>query len=272
MHHHAPAPAAPPDIDPDLDDDTAPVAFTCNVCGAGVETVMAELERETPSCPTCGSSVRFRSIVHLLSTALYGRSVPLTEFPVDSSIIGVGLSDAAIYAGPLAGKVGYHNTYYHTEPYLDITDPGPEIECSLDFMISSDVFEHVPPPVSRAFEGAFRCLKPGGHLLLTVPFTNDDLTIEHFPDLHTYDVIDLEGEQVLVNRDRNGRLSARDGLVFHGGGGATLEMRVFGRGDLLRHLAAAGFEAIEVFDRSVPEFGIHHRKPWSLPVVARRPG
>ena len=117
----------------------------------------------------------------------------LVDFPGDRSLVGVGLSDAVLYAVPLAEKVDYLNTYYHTEPYLDITDIPAELERTLDFMISSDVFEHVPPPAARAFDGAYRTLKPGGHLLLTVPFTNDDETVEHFPELHEFEIYGLPG-------------------------------------------------------------------------------
>ena len=265
MHPDA-APTSDPFADPE-----AELKFTCNVCASRQKAPMAEIDREVPSCAECGSSVRFRSIVHLLSTVLFGESMPLVHFPVDRSIVGVGLSDAPIYAGRLAERVDYLNTYYHIDPYLDITAPPPELEGTLDFMISSDVFEHVPPPASQAFDGAYRTLKPGGHLLLTVPFTNEDATVEHFPDLHEFEVYEFGDDHVLVNRDRQGRLSVHDQLVFHGGGGATLEMRVFGRGDLQRELAAAGFVDVTVFDEAVPEYGILHRHLWSLPITARRP-
>ena len=54
-----------------------------------------------------------------------------------------------------------------------------------DFILSSDVFEHVAPPVERAFEEAFRLLKPNGFLCITVPSVADD-TVEYYPDLHEY--------------------------------------------------------------------------------------
>jgi hypothetical protein len=65
----------------------------------------------------------------------------------------------------------YRNTFFHTEPLIDIIDPPTELLGTLDSVISTDVFEHVVPPVERAFEGAFRLLKPGSALVLTVPFT-----------------------------------------------------------------------------------------------------
>ncbi len=42
----------------------------------------------------------------------------------------------------------------------------PKLEGQLDFVISSDVFEHVPPPVDIAFENTRRMLRPGGLFVL----------------------------------------------------------------------------------------------------------
>jgi hypothetical protein len=162
-------------------------AFTCNICGAEISSC-DEFAREDQSCP-CGSTVRFRSIVHLLSLALFGRSISLIEFPTNKSIVGIGMSDWSGYAKSLALKFSYTNTFYSREPKLDITHP-PAWTC--DFLISSEVFEHVEPPVDRAFVGASRLVKPGGHLILSVPFVSGK-TIEHYPNLATYKVVELGG-------------------------------------------------------------------------------
>ena len=42
-------------------------------------------------------------------------------------------------------------------------------DSSLDFILSFDVFEHVPD-YCAALQETYRCLKPGGTLLFTVPF------------------------------------------------------------------------------------------------------
>jgi len=44
------------------------VAFRCNICAAACRVAPASLSRETPSCAKCGSTVRMRAIVHLLTT------------------------------------------------------------------------------------------------------------------------------------------------------------------------------------------------------------
>ena len=54
------------------------------------------------------------------------------------------------------------NTFLHKPPLLNTVSPPKEWLSRFDFVISSDVFEHVVPPVSRAFENALHLLKPGG--------------------------------------------------------------------------------------------------------------
>jgi SAM-dependent methyltransferase len=212
-----------------------------------------------------------RSIVHLVSDGLFGKSLALDDFPRRKDLRGVGLSDWDEYARRLADRLDYTNTYYHQEPQLDITRIAPEAEHSCDFIISTDVFEHVEPPVSRAFEGARRLLKPGGLLVLTVPFTiESDQTLEHFPELHDWKLVQRDdGGYTVHNRRRDGTVEEFPHPVFHGGPGTTLEMRVFSRESLLRDLRNAGFSDIRVADEPVPEFGIHWPVTWSLPIVAR---
>ena len=138
-----------------------------------------------------------------------------------------------------------------------------------DFIISSDVFEHVPPPSITAFKGAINLLKPGGALILTVPFSNEEETIEHFPDLNDYKVVQFQDDEfILVNRDVNGGYKVYENLVFHGGPGTTLEMRVFCRKDITQKFKDAGFQTFEYFDSDVSQYGILHKVNWSLPMLA----
>ena len=61
------------------------------------------------------------------------------------------------------------------------------------------------------------------------------------------------------------------GIFFHGGAGATLEMRVFSRPSLLRYFDAAGFVAVAEHCEDYEPYGILWPKRWSAPFVARRP-
>jgi SAM-dependent methyltransferase len=155
---------------------------------------------------------------------------------------------------------------------LDIAaEVSPALWGSNDFVISSDVFEHVLPPVARAFDNVSRLLKPGGLFILTVPFGTQPKTIEHFPELHDFKIVETDGNYVLTNVTREGVVQRFDRLVFHGGPGTTLEMRVFAEGDLIKHLAAAGFLEIEVHRNPLFQYGIWWAGPCSFPISARKP-
>jgi len=244
--------------------------FTCNICDNVNVVPVRQLDREIVSCSGCGSTVRLRSVIYLLAQALFRAPKTLGELSVDKSIRGIGLSDWTGYAAPLERLFDYTNTYYHQEPRLDIVSPPADIIGTCDFVISSDVFEHVMPPVSRAFEGAFSLLKPGGHFVLTVPFTIHNRTTEHYPNAREYAVVKFVDRTCVVTRDTDGRITLDASPVFHGGDGETLEMRVFGFRDLKTQLKAAGFSDVTVFEKPVPEYGIAFPWPWSLPILARK--
>jgi len=211
-------------------------------------------------------------MMHALSIALFNKPIPIAEFPHNLGLIGKGMSDWEGYAHPLSCRLGYTNTYYHKEPRLDITNVIPEDYSSLDFLISTDVFEHVAPPVSIAFENASKLLKPGGVFVFSVPYSLDDDTVEHFPDLNDFKIIDKNGGRVLINKTINGQIQEFSDLVFHGGEGETIEMRVFAEAGLLKELEASGFTQVEIVKDPYFEFGIFWPKLWSLPIIARKAG
>ena len=252
--------------------DEAVLQFRCNVCGERTSHSFARMDRESPSCGECGSTVRFRSIVHLLSMHFFGKSLVIDEFPSRHDICGVGMSDWEGYAAGFARRFQYTNTFYHVEPKLDILTPPAELLGKQDFVISSEVLEHVPPPPRRAFDNLAQLLKPGGLLILTVPFSTEAATREHFPELFDYSIEEDQNGRFLRNRTASGVQQIFRDLVFHGGPGATLEMRLYAKVDLLALLAQAGFTEIRVRDEPCFDHGIHHSEPWSLPITAVRAG
>lgn len=134
----------------------------------------------------------------------------LQEFPVDKAISGLGMSDWEGYSKGLVQRLAYTNIYCHTEPRLDITNVPEEATAKHRFLISSDIFEHIP-------------------------------------------IFALE-------------------MIFHGGSGMNLEMRMFSEPDLRRRLARAGFPSIRIYADHVPEFGILWPMDWAVPVAARCAG
>jgi hypothetical protein len=243
--------------------------YDCNVCGRPNAIDLAAIEGERRTCLGCGSTLRQRALVAALSRKLFGgRSLPVDEWTGVEGVEVLGVSDAELVARALGQKVRYRNTFLHREPVLDICAPGPGYHSGCDVLVCSDVLEHVPPPVERAFEGMRKIVRPGGFLLMTVPCTALEQTVEHYPRLHDYRIVERDGRQVLVNRTADGRTEEFGDLVFHGGPGETLEMRVFGIADLEGRLRAAGFPRVEIFAQPDFPHGVYWQRPYPVPVVA----
>jgi SAM-dependent methyltransferase len=236
--------------------------FTCNICGKDC--------REA-ECPSCRATVRDRAILQVLSMELFGVNLTLPEFPRLKSLRGLGTSDSYVYAGRLADKFDYRNTFYDRSPQLDISNPPEEEFGKYDFLISSEVFEHVLPPVERAFRNVCRLLKPNGVLVLTTPYSLEATTAEHFPELHQFGFAELGDRLVMVNRTSSGEVQVFENPIFHlGCSGRALEVREFSESALKALLADAGFPAIRIYSENYAPFGIVRAESWSLPMAARR--
>ena len=121
--------------------------YTCNVCGSVNVCAMSSIERESGACHSCGATLRFRSLVAALTLRMVGSVVVLRDIEKRKDVVGVGMSDAPCYARLLEQKFSFTNTFYHCEPRLDMTNPSEQRLHSCDFIISSDVYEHVALPV-----------------------------------------------------------------------------------------------------------------------------
>lgn len=246
------------------------IDFVCNICGATNLLTIESFEREAGLCSSCGSTVRHRSIIYLLTKYLLGKPQVLRLISPSRSR-GIGLSCSSSYAPYLEEKFEYTNTFFDREPQLDINNPSNYD--NLDFVISSDVFEHTCPPAIAAFQGSNRILKRKGLLFLTVPYNFNEHTIEHYPECTGYRKIDLEnGRKAVELRLRDGPTILDKNPVWHGGQGNTLEMRSYCRKHLLECLKDSSFEILEEFPYGVPSFGIVTKmhENWALPIVARK--
>lgn len=239
-----------------------------------------------------------RAIVHLLSSELFGESLDLAGFP-ERPLAGIDFSGSPAYARRLARRLAYTNTFFDRQPRLDLRELPDERRGTCDFVICSEVLEHVAPPVQNAFDNLCALLKPGGLLVLTVPYSQENATVEHFPELFDWELVPvgrgLWGSRRFVaaaarlasalrlgsnpilrratwelrNRTRAGEEQRFRDLSFHGRASWSLEMRVFGEARLVEHLERAGFREIAIRREDVPERGILWRDPWSLPLTAR---
>lgn len=203
-----------------------------------------------------------------LQQRLFGEIKPLVELQSRKDLHGLGMSDEELYSKVLEDKFSYANTFYHDEPYLDIKDPPPDLRGRFDFVICAEVMEHVPPPIDGAFRNLFSLLRPRGLLIFSVPYTDECATLEHFPELHRFEILGTGKEPYLVNTTREGRKQTFHNLVFHGGKGTTLEMRVFSRASVLKMLEDSGFCDIHIHSELLPEWGIVHPHQYSLPITA----
>lgn len=137
-------------------------------------------------------------------------------------------------------------------------------------MISSAVFEHIPVALlDQAFRNSRRLLNDEGVFIFTVPYAKEGRTLEHFPNLHQFTIDETDGKRVLHNVTRDGQHETFEDLVFHGGDGMTLEMRVFSEPDLLRSLKDAGYRSTRIYTDCVEEFGILWPMDWAAPIAAR---
>lgn len=237
------------------------IDYRCNICGAANRLEARRFRRELALCERCGSNARFRGIIQILAQRVgVEAALPLQQWPRRANVRGLGMSDWGGYASLLEQAFRYENTFYHRPPRLDIQQLEEAQRGVHDFVISSDIFEHILPPLQRGFDNLFALLKPGGSLIFSVPYNRSMQTVEHFPGLHEFELLDFRGAKILVNRDPAGALQVYDGLVFHGGEGATLEMRLFCEADVLRRLALAGFEEILVHEQ--PQLSVGYYWPY----------
>jgi hypothetical protein len=220
--------------------------FICPVCDSFnfvQNDALAIFERETPSCSSCGSSTRQRSLVKAV----------IEEFTLNehndpkhsSEIVGVGISDWEGIGERLSKNYKYVNTFYHQSPYIDITNIEYFQEEVADFLICSDVLEHIVPPVDNGFSGMYKLLKPGGFLVFSIPYDTSGKSKEHYPNLHKFSIVNIDDSYSLVNRTRSGKYEFFEDLVFHGGPGTTLEMRRMSIKDVHAQLTKAGFVDVQ---------------------------
>ena len=234
--------------------------FVCNVCGTLHCERVAKFHRELAACPVCGASARFRGMVAALGQVLHiPAQVPLMDWPERPDVRGLGMSDWPGYADVLARKMAYVNTHFDKPPYLDILQPAPQYLGVHDVVLSTDVLEHVLAPVQKAFDHLLALLKPGGWLVFSVPYTTEAHTREHYPGMVDFEVLQTESGPVVHWRDAAGGQHLERQPVFHGGEGATLELRVFGRAAVLAHLVQAGF--VNVQELNTPRLGCGYYWP-----------
>lgn len=236
-------------------------SWQCLVCGSPGEPQPAV--REGMACGTCHSTWRIRAVALLVLQGLKLPVTPLRTSAPDFSRHGLGISDNAFLAAELAGRFDYVNSYLHRFPRLDISEVPDELHGEFEFVICSDVLEHVPPPAEPSLEGLASLLRPGGFAVVSVPLTRRFAeaalppaganTVEYYPGLTSYDEV---GDTVIWT-DSVGVKRTDVEPEFHGGQGRTLAFRLWGMDDLVARFGACGLAAeAHGDDLDAPEFGV----------------
>ena len=229
------------------------VQITCNVCGQRskvwyeMHSVKEKTEhcvgllRETLECRNCLSRMRYRIMAHGLLEE-YRRRTELDVGSIaalrpDASQLDILDTDAfSPAARMMKGSRGFKLSSYKPNQPLGSTDERGVYnidlqamsfpDMSFDVILSSDVMEHV-----RKFDQAnaeiFRCLKPGGVHIFTVPFHEPKPLTRTLIDTSTPVDIYLEPPQM------HGDDNLSKGVPAY---------RIYGL-DLLDDLRRLGFEA-----------------------------
>jgi hypothetical protein len=247
--------------------------YTCNITGNKFDLNEDEKNREGGT--RFGHNVRFRAICYVLSKMLYDDIRIITNLETNKNIKGIGMSDSG-WADICSKKFNYINTFYHKKPLLDIYDDNHINNYSnLDFIISSDVFEHINPfpNLQKAFDNLYKMLKFNGFIVFSVPFWYDEYK-EHYPSLYNYEIKKENNEYILYNTTIDGKQEIFKNLVFHGGPGSTLEMRIFSHDVLINYFKNAGFKNIKLYDpnqyKDMNKYGIFWENNHSLIISATK--
>jgi hypothetical protein len=98
--------------------------------------------------------------------------------------VGIGMSGTSIYADSIPRICSCKNYYYQQEPRLLVTDLSDWCSDPLDFVITSDVFEHLLYMVDVAFMNLRRLLKSSGVVVFSAPYNVYGATLGHFTDFN----------------------------------------------------------------------------------------
>lgn len=214
--------------------------WLCAVCGK--KNAPGTPEREGMKCRVCDSTWRVRATALAVAQNLTGRLQPLNSVMSNMAFRGIGVSDHYVLAGFLSSKFDYTNTFLHRFPQVDICDPPQDLVGSLNFVICSDVLEHVPPPVDTALRGLRSMLMDaGGFAVITVPDKGREETDEYYPELTAWEELD-NGTVKWVDKLGLERIDSNP--EYHGGDGRTLAFRTWSETDLIQRLKLAGFSNI----------------------------
>jgi SAM-dependent methyltransferase len=230
---------------------------TCGVCGIGRGFHVARLDgvppeglRESLACVGCGCNSRQRAAGSMLLHELASRPCPRIHMTEQASPLYVALRRrfpdlrGSEFEPSLARRLKLSTWLWRRRTWAWVRHGDATVlhfdDASMDAILCLDVLEHVPDFRAALREFA-RVLKPGGTLLLTVPW--------HWTNAESRDIARMRSDGVV------------DFLLqppeYHGDplGGGVLCFHHFGW-DLLDAMREAGFAEAEALRVSDPERGL----------------
>ncbi len=179
-----PIPGAPSAVDRAVVRTRMLAPMRCPVCGRlSAATGFTDNLRESGRCRRCGATNRNRQVAYVAASAVAAGTGKAVRSLADVR----ALPDLVVYNTEAQGSL--HDQLHTMRGYLCSEYLGPDHEsgevvgdtihqdlmalsyddASIDLVLSSDVFEHVPDPY-RAHAEVHRVLRPQGHHVFTVPF------------------------------------------------------------------------------------------------------
>jgi O-antigen biosynthesis protein len=223
----------------------------CNICGETgrfkIKNINPDIDemtalRENIYCDNCGSISRDRMMIYGFQQC-FGLSSPLSKLTQDKHFTVLDTSGTRGHPGYFEKLYDYYNIWY--EP--DILKSGKYDKRKygnlekltfpdnyFDVILSSDVFEHIRLDLD-AFTEVYRTLKPGGCLILQVPFAG--------VDNNTIELVRVEGDKDIFLAPPQ----------YHAAN--TLVYRIFGGKELIPNLWNLGF-FVKYMDTEIPQNAI----------------
>lgn len=229
-----------------------PFHGTCNVCGFTVSfEITSDNFRESLNCPKCGSSSRNRCLAEgLLRMVINSHAESIRELAKqDLDIHILDTDNFGAMSKFLKGR-----KFYSTSMYFPNQKNGKKLgrgvwnvdlmkmpfdDATFDAIITSDVMEHVRRDVP-AHKEIFRCLKPGGSYVFTVPYVptweKNQIRVDSTGDTDVF----------LMEKEYHSDPLGAEGILVY---------RIYGR-ELYYDLKSIGFSTVKFESLRKPENGI----------------
>jgi SAM-dependent methyltransferase len=242
----------------------------CSICGK-ILFFMA-MSREGNLCKNCGSYWRTRSVIDAIKFKYrFDNRIAFSDIKPDFSIKSLGMTDDTSITTSMPTKFMHTNSYYDQFPRVDLLKPTNDLHDCFDLVICTDVFEHIPNNIEKAFLNLYTIIKKNGLLVFSVPLVPvrnktydvnlepeknelNQIHKEYYPKLTSWEHIKVDNS--IKWKDSKDEIHLNYEPEFHGGDGLTLTFRLFSEDSVEAFLRSAGFRGVEVFVNPVSKRNI----------------